>query len=73
MKYNDEEIVGVDHVTNTLVINVLHTSTVGMGFIPTLPAAGKNQGRYPAATDGLYDQPGKGIINAQMDYCKTRW
>ena len=32
----------VIHVSNMLIINVLHLSTVEAGFIPALPASGKN-------------------------------
>ena len=32
-----------------LVINVLHASAVGVGFIPILPATDKIQRKYPAA------------------------
>ncbi|GJG36982.1 hypothetical protein PRLR5107_21400 [Prevotella lacticifex] len=32
----------VNHVNNTLTTNVLHTSSVGVGFIPTLATADKN-------------------------------
>jgi hypothetical protein len=32
----------VIHVSNMLIINVLHLSTVGAGSIPALPASGKN-------------------------------
>ena len=38
-----------DHVCNLLITNALHTSTVGAGFIPVLPATDKNQGKRPAA------------------------
>ena len=32
-----------------LIINVLHLSAVGAGFIPVLPTAGKIQKKYNAA------------------------
>ena len=32
----------IDYVDNILVINVLHASTVGAGFIPALPATDEN-------------------------------
>ena len=38
-----------DYVDNALIINVLHASTVGVGFIPTLPAADKIQNNHNAA------------------------
>ena len=38
-----------DYVNNTLVINVLHASAVGAGFIPVLPATDKIQSKYHAA------------------------
>ena len=39
----------MDHVGNPLIFSVLHASTVGVGFIPTLPTAGKMQKKYSAA------------------------
>ena len=39
----------VDCVGNSLVINVLHTSTVGTGFIPALAAADEKSSKCPAA------------------------
>ena len=38
----------VDCVGNSLVINVLHTSTVGTGFIPALAAADEKSSKCPA-------------------------
>ena len=34
---------------NLLITNVLHTSSVGTGFIPVLPIEDKIQSKYPAA------------------------
>mgnify|MGYP006369320731 CR=1 FL=1 len=34
---------------NMLVINVLHTSAVGAGFIPVLPTTDKILNKFPAA------------------------
>ena len=39
----------VDCVGNSLIINALHASTVGAGFIPALAAADENSSNYPAA------------------------
>ena len=36
------------HFNNPLITKVLHTSAVGMGFIPVLPTADKIQSKYPA-------------------------
>ena len=38
-----------NHFDNTLIVNVLHTSAVGAGFIPALPTADKIQSKYPTA------------------------
>ena len=32
----------VNHISNALTTNVLHASSVGVGFIPTLATADKN-------------------------------
>ena len=38
---------------NTLIINILlHSATVGMGFIPILPTAGEMQREYTADRGG---------------------
>ena len=37
------------HFDNPLITKVLHTSSVGAGFIPALPTADKIQSKYPAA------------------------
>ena len=39
----------VDHANNMLVINALHTSAVGAGFIPVLPTTDKILNKFPAA------------------------
>ena len=38
-----------NHFDNPLIAKVLHTSAVGMGFIPVLPTADKIQNKCPAA------------------------
>ena len=38
-----------NHFDNPLIAKVLHTSVVGMGFIPVLPIADKIKSKYPAA------------------------
>ena len=38
-----------NHFYNPLIAKVLHTSTVGTGFIPVLPTADKIQSQYHAA------------------------
>ena len=38
-----------NHEDNPLIAKVLHTSTVGTGFIPVLPTADKIKSKYPAA------------------------
>ena len=38
-----------NHFDNPLIAKVLHTSAVGMGFIPVLPTADKIQSKCPAA------------------------
>ena len=43
---------------NPLITKVLHTSTVGMGFIPVLPTTDKIQSKYPAAArEGMKPSP----------------
>ncbi|MDY6266599.1 MAG: hypothetical protein SPM31_05655 [Prevotella sp.] len=45
-------------VDNSLIAIVLHTSAVGMGFIPVLPTADKIQSKYPAAArEGMKPSP----------------
>ena len=39
----------VDCVGNSLIINALHTSTVGAGFIPALAAADEKSSKCPVA------------------------
>ena len=38
-----------DNINIILIINVLHSSTVGAGFIPALPTSDENLGSYHAA------------------------
>ena len=38
-----------NHFGNPLIANVLHTSTVGAGFIPALPVTDENKSSCPAA------------------------
>ncbi len=42
-----------DYVNNTLVINVLHASAVGAGFIPVVPATDEIQSKYYLCVNGL--------------------
>ena len=39
----------VGHANNMMVINVLHISAVGAGFIPVLPTTDKILNKFPAA------------------------
>ena len=55
----------IDSVANPLITNVLHTSTVGAGFIPVLPASDKNQGNTPSCEGGDKPHPyGGGVLQA---------
>ena len=38
-----------DHFDNPFIAKVLHTSAVGMGFIPVLPTTSKIRSKYTAA------------------------
>ena len=54
-----------DYVNNTLVINVLHASAVGAGFIPVLPATDKIQSKYHAAARmGINPTPTGRVLQA---------
>ena len=57
-----------NHFDNPLITKVLHTSAVGMGFIPVLPTADKIKSKYPAAAMmGINPSPALGICDQFMN------
>ena len=59
----------VYHVSNALTTNALHASSVGVGFIPTLPTADKIKSKCTvAAMMGIKPSsaPGKCTIDARI-------
>ena len=57
-----------DHFDNPLIAKVLHTSAVGMGFIPVLPAADKIQSKCPTAAGvGMKPSPALGKCDQCMN------
>ena len=57
-----------NHFGNPLIAKVLHTSAVGMGFIPVLPTADKIKSKCPAAAMmGINPSPAVGKCDQCMN------
>ena len=57
-----------NHFDNPLIAKVLHASTVGIGFIPALPATDENKSSCPAAARvGITPTP---TLSLQCEYFK---
>ena len=57
-----------NHFDNPLIAKVLHTSAVGTGFIPVLPAADKIKSKCPAAARvGMKPSPELGKCDQCMN------
>ena len=57
-----------NHFDNPLIDKVLHTSAVGTGFIPVLPATDKIKSKYPeAAREDIKPSPALGKCDQCMN------